>query len=60
MITKDTNCLLEKDINSCPYYDIASRMCKDNDVKCGMFNKYYINPKNPYVRKPRWYEKYYQ
>lgn len=57
---KDVNCFLEGDINTCPHYDRVNCMCRDNVRECGMFNKNYMNPKNEYVRKPRWYEKYYR
>lgn len=55
----DISCLLAEDINVCPHYDSIHHECKDNVRECGMFNKYYMNPRSKYVRKPRWYEKYY-
>ena len=55
----DITCLLAEDINTCPHYDNIHHECKDMVRECGMFNKYYMKPKNKYIRKSRWYEKYY-
>lgn len=53
-------CLLEEDINGCVYFDKEHQDCKGNIRECGMYDKYAENPRNAYVRKPRWYEKYYK
>ena len=56
-----SNYLLEEDINKCVHYDCAKHECKDNNRECGMYNKASLfRPKYTYVRKPRWYEKYYK
>ena len=62
MMNKDFigKCLLEEDINRCAYYDKERQNCKGNIRECGMYDKYADNPINRYVRKPRWYEKYYK
>lgn len=58
---RESNCLLEEDINTCSRYDREKGFCKDDFRACGMYNKASIVPsKNVYVRKPRWYEKYYK
>ena len=59
-MNRDYTCLLEAEINACPHYDIDTNMCRDKVKDCGMFNKHYMKPVNKYVRKPRWYEKYYR
>lgn len=59
-MNKDSTCLLDSEINTCIHYDVDTCMCKDEKRECGMFNKHYRNPKSKYVRKPRWYEKYYR
>lgn len=55
-----SNCLLEEDINSCIHYNRDSHECMDDIRECGMFDKNNSNSVNPYIRKPRWYEKYYK
>lgn len=51
---------MAEDINSCSHFDKQNHRCKDNVEGCGMFNNYYLSPTSKYVRKPRWYEKYYK
>ena len=55
-MNKDINCFFEEYINTCPHYDCINHECNDNVRECGMFDKYYMNPRSKYVRKPRWYE----
>lgn len=52
-------CFLDKDINKCPYFLQAEEECISKS-KCSFQEK--INPKidTGYVRKERWYEKYYK
>ena len=57
---RESKCLLNEDINRCAHYNYENQECKDGVRECGMFNKNYMNPKSPYIRKPRWYEKYYK
>lgn len=54
------SCVLDKDINKCLHYDASRKACKDSIVECGMFDKNSIFINKHYVRKPRWYEKYYK
>lgn len=57
---KESNCLLEEDVNRCPHYDYDKHECRDSIKECGMYNKpSIVKSKNTYIRKPRWYEKYY-
>lgn len=51
------SCTLEEDINSCPYYDKESSECRNNDP-CS-FSIQSGEETSKYVRKERWYEKYY-
>ncbi len=50
-------CTLESDINSCPHFQKENSLCKYKE-KCS----YQFVPieKEPYVRKERWYEKFYK
>ena len=57
---KELSCLLEEDINRCSHYDSVKHECKDHIKECGMYNKNFVYTKNSYVRKQRWYEKYYR
>lgn len=54
-------CDLQEEFNSCPHFHEDKR-CTAIDTKCsfrrGTKEKEVI--KNPYVRKERWYEKYYK
>lgn len=59
-MNKDVSCFLAEDINSCSHYDWDRHECKDRIRECGMYNKNYMNPKTQYIRKARWYEKYYK
>ena len=51
-------CGLSEDINKCPFYDKNSKSCNNKD-KCSFQDTGNIN-NNEYVRKERWYEKYYR
>lgn len=54
-------CLIDPKYNECPYKG-EGRECNATDTKCGMLIKLDVQPeqnKEKYVRKPRWYEKYY-
>ena len=52
-------CYLDKDINKCPYFLQKEQECISKS-KCSFQEK--IDPKIDcgYVRKERWYEKYYK
>lgn len=56
-------CLLAKDINTCPFYEPDVEQCTNENTKC-TFRIPEDNDKpkerNRYVREPRWYEKYYK
>lgn len=53
-------CSLDKDINTCPLYIAESGKCSKDD-NC-LFQEHEEPQeqaeRNPYVREPRWYEKY--
>ena len=52
-------CELSLDINSCPFFNITNRECKNND-KCSFQECGEEKSKEKYTRKERWYEKYYR
>ena len=52
-------CELSLDINTCPFFDITNRGCKNND-KCSFQECGEEKSKEKYTRKERWYEKYYR
>lgn len=60
MLTNETNCLLEGDINNCVHFCRETAMCKGNNKSCGMYNKNYMVKEKKYRRERRWYEKYYK
>lgn len=55
-------CRLAQDINSCPHYQADTIGCAANNTVCC----FYSDPgarkevRTDCVRKPRWYERYYQ
>lgn len=52
-------CSLDEKI-SCPFR-MDGGLCSDKNKKCGFVIKVVTEPTlKPYVRKPRWYEKYYE
>lgn len=53
--------MLKADINQCQYFD-GVRLCNAPHTKCGMLIKLIEEEKSKdkYVRKERWYEKYYR
>ena len=54
-------CILAPDINNCQYYVPECAGCNAPHDTCGMLAKDEAGTKQKgYVRKPRWYEKYYQ
>lgn len=52
-------CALPKELNTCIYLSDNSECLKKPPNPCGMLEKPPV-PKNTYVRKERWYEKYYK
>ncbi|GEM_PF-673020 len=55
-------CLMPADINKCKFFLSDQQECAASDDKCGMFQPMEpVRQARPaeYVRKPRWYEKYY-
>ena len=52
-------CTLEHDINNCPFFDLESFGCQ-REGKCSFQEKENGYVKNPYIRKERWYDKYYK
>lgn len=56
-------CMLSKDINNCPFYNSEEALCTNENSSCSFRvtdDKGQSIIKNHYVRKPRWYEKYYK
>lgn len=51
-------CTLAKDINKCAYFD-GIQHCNNPESKCGMRHTNNQTEKG-YVRKDRWFEKYYK
>ncbi len=51
-------CSLAEDINNCPFCDKRTVSC-NNEKHC-TYQYEEHKEKNPYVRKERWYEKYYK
>lgn len=53
-------CTLDKTINHCPYFD-GNERCTNNGTgtKCGML-RIVEDVDKKYIRKERWYEKYYK
>ena len=52
-------CTLDADINKCIYFK-NGKYCDARDTKCGMMGDEENKLKYRYVRKTRWYEKYYK
>lgn len=52
-------CYLDKDINKCPYFLPAEEECISKS-KCSFQEKIDFKIDCGYVRKERWYEKYYK
>lgn len=50
-------CTMDQDINSCPYYNKLTNSCF-YDKKCSFQKVEELTQK--YIRKERWYEKYYK
>lgn len=53
-------CTLEEDINRCAQYDRENGICRTNNTKCAFCKENVSDSPSGYVRKPRWYEKYYK
>ena len=49
-------CTLDREYNECPFFD-GQQFCTNPSKACGMLRKQEKPEK--YVRKARWYEKYY-
>ena len=58
-MTKKTEriCTLSKNLNNCPHFD-GEQHCTSPATTCGMLRIQEEEAK--YVRKDRWYEKYYK
>ena len=52
-------CFLDKDINKCPYFLQAEEECISK-TKCSYQEQIEPNSEYRYLRKERWYEKYYK
>lgn len=52
-------CTLDANINTCPFYDKEKLICK-NSSPCSFGKNEEDISNNQYVRKERWYEKYYR
>lgn len=50
-------CELEKDINTCPYYNKKTNECL-NKEKCSF--QHIIQGNKEYVRPEKWFKKYYK
>lgn len=56
-----TRCELSEDINNCPFYNKEKTECLNTKTKCTFRTEENIDViNNQYVRKERWYEKYYK
>lgn len=53
-------CTLAKDINSCQYYDANSELCSNTNTCSFQYTLDIDQSQTKYVRKKRWYEKYYE
>lgn len=53
-------CTLAKDINKCPFCNKEIMECTKSDIKCGFRREDEPVGNSDYVRKERWYEKYYK
>lgn len=54
-------CLLPEDINNCPFFNKEKMECTNTDTKCTFRKESDENiVNNQYIRKERWYEKYYK
>ena len=51
-------CTLDRNLNNCPHFD-GNNHCTNPETKCGML-RIQDNTKKNYIRKERWYEKYYK
>ena len=60
-LNHERKCVLSPDINKCPDYD-GKGHCLGKTDGCGMLRLVGEKQvaKNEYVRKPRWFEKYYK
>ncbi len=52
-------CTLPENINKCPFFDIDFGTC-NNGNKCSYQQEDKSEVKEKYIRKERWYEKYYK
>lgn len=52
-------CSLKKDVNNCPFYLVDTLGC-ENSKKCSFQENEEQEVKREFVRKPRWYERYYK
>ena len=52
-------CNLAEDINQCPFYHREDKKCS-KDGKCSFQLVEEKKSTNSYIRKERWYEKYYR
>lgn len=52
-------CALAKDVNECPYYNKEDEECS-NEGNCSFKASGEGQVREKYIRKERWYEKYYR
>lgn len=52
-------CTLSPEINKCEYFDSENGICK-REIKCSMWEDGEETKQSAYIRKERWYEKYYK
>lgn len=52
-------CTLDANINTCPFYGRDNAVC-NSESPCSFWKKEEDISKSQYVRKERWYEKYYR
>ena len=52
-------CNLPADINQCPHYLTETQECKKEGA-CSFQQQSVSKPRSQYIRKERWYEKYYK
>ena len=55
----DMKCTLSENINNCPFCNKDKMEC-NNEKNCAFQEKDVIQEKEKYIRKERWYKKYYK
>ena len=53
-------CTFDESINTCPNYDRDNKQCTTENTVCCFARKEEEANKDKYVRKEKWFEKYYK